>query len=206
MKLAKLQETKSTIRFSAKLSQPKARDKESWTLTLPRNASAKLPSRSMTMVEGTINSFPFRATLEPNGKGSHWLGVNKTMRDGAGADAGDTVTVEIARVGEEPETRVPIDLRNALAAAPLAQAGWEDITPLARRDWIFSISSAKQPETRRRRIEKACDMLASGKRRLCCFPGIKWLMKKNAKSCGMWLPLPKSETAARKGEYDASSK
>jgi Bacteriocin-protection, YdeI or OmpD-Associated/Domain of unknown function (DUF1905) len=206
MKLAKAQETKSTIRFSAKLFRPKASDKGSWTLTLPKNASAKLPSRSMTMVEGTINSFPFRATLEPNGKGSHRLGVNKTMRDGAGADAGDTVTVEIARVGEEPETRVPMDLRKALAAAPLAQAGWEDITPLARRDWIFSISSAKQPETRRHRIEKACDMLASGKRRLCCFPGIKWLMKKNAKSCGMWLPLPKSETGARKGESYASSK
>jgi hypothetical protein len=147
----------------------------------------------MTMVEGTINGFPFRAALEPNGKGSHWLEVNKTMRDAAGADAVDTVTVEITRAGEEPEIRVPMDLRKVLAAAPLAQAGWEDITPMARRDWIFSISSAKQPETRRRRIEKACDMLACGKRRLCCFPGIKWLMKKNAKSCGMWLPLPKSQ-------------
>ena len=101
--------------------------------------------------------------------------------------------VEIARAGEEPHTRVPMDLRKALGADPLAQAGWEDITPMARRDWIFSISSAKQPETRRRRIEKACDMLASGKRRLCCFPGIKWLMKKDAKSCGMWVPLPNSE-------------
>jgi len=110
-----------------------------------------------------------------------------------GADGDDTVTVEITRAGEEPEIRVPMDLRKALAAAPLAQAGWEDITPMARRDWIFSISSAKQPETRTRRIEKACDMLACGKRRLCCFPGIKWLMKKNAKSCGMWLPLPNSQ-------------
>jgi len=64
---------------------------------------------------------------------------------------------------------------------------------MARRDWIFSISSAKQPETRRRRIEKACDMLTSGKRRLCCFPGVKWLMEKNAESCGMWLPLPNSK-------------
>jgi len=146
----------------------------------------------MTMVEGTINGFPFRAALEPNGKGSHWLRVNTTMRDAAGADAVDTVTVEITRAGEEPEIRVPMDLRKALSAAPLAQAGWEDITSMARRDWIFSISSAKQPETRRRRIEKACDMLASGKRRLCCFPGIKWLMKKNAKSCGMWLPFDKS--------------
>jgi hypothetical protein len=146
----------------------------------------------MTMVEGTINSFPFRAALEPNGKGSHWLRVNKAMHDAAGADAGDTVTVEIARVGEEPETRVPMDLRKALAASPLAQASWVDITPMARRDWIFSISTAKQPETRRRRIEKACDMLASGKRRLCCFPGVEWLMKNHAPSCGIWLKLPNS--------------
>src|SRR5437016_350666 len=195
MKLAKPQETKSTIRFNAKLFPPEAIEKiGSWTiLTLPRNASAKLPSRSMTMVEGVINSLPFRAALEPNGKGSHWLKVNKAMQDAAGADAGDTVTVEITRAGEELETRVPMDLRKALAAAPPAQASWADITPLARRDWIFSITSAKQPETRRRRIEKACDMLASGKRRLCCFPGIKWLMKENAKSCGMWLPLPNSK-------------
>jgi hypothetical protein len=193
MKLAKLQETTSTIRFSAKLFRPKANEKtESWTLTLPKNASAKLPSPGMTTVEGTINGFPFRAALEPNGKGSHWLRVNKAMRAAAGADARDTVTVEIMRAGEEPEIRVPIDLRKALAAAPLAQGGWEDITPMARRDWIFSITSAKQPETRRRRIEKAIDMLASGKRRLCCFPGIRWLMTKNAKSCGMWLPLPKA--------------
>src|SRR6266404_980469 len=195
MKLAKLQETESTIRFSAKLFRPKATEKiGSWTLvTLPKNATAKLPSRGMTMVEGTINGFPFRVALEPNGKGSHWLSVNKALHDAAGADAGDTLTVEITRAAEEPETRVPMDLRKALAAAPLAQALWADITPIARRDWIFSISSAKQPETRRRRIEKACDMLASGKRRLCCFPGIKWLMKKDPKSCGMWLPLPNSQ-------------
>ena len=132
------------------------------------------------MVEGTINGFPFRAALEPNGKGSHWLRVNKSMHRAAGADAGDAVTVEITRAGEEPETRVPIDLRKSLAAAPLAQALWADITPIARRDWIFSIISAKQPETRKRRIEKACDMLASGKRRVCCFGGIKWLMKNHA--------------------------
>ena len=196
MKLAKLQETKTTIRFRAKLFRPKATER-SWTLlTLPKNASAKLPSRGMTMVEGIINGFPFRAALEPNGKGSHWLRVNKAMHDAAGADAGDTVTVEITRAGEEPETRVPMDLRKALAAAPLPQALWADITPIARRDWILWISSAKQPETRRRRIEKACAMLASGKRRVCCFGGIKWLMwlmKNHATSGGIWLQLPNSK-------------
>ena len=195
MKIAKVKEAKSTIRFSAKLLRPKAAEKiGSWTLlTLPKNASAKLPSRGMTMVEGTINGFPFRAALEPQGKASHWLRVNKALHDAAGADAVDTVTVEITRAGEEPEIRVPMDLRKALAAAPQAQALWADITPIARRDWILWISSAKQPETRRRRIEKACAMLASGKRRVCCFGGIKWLMKNHATSGGIWLQLPPSK-------------
>ena len=170
--MATPQETKSTIRFSAKLFRPKVTEKiGSWTLlTLPKSASGKLPSRGMTIVEGTINGFPFRAALKPNGKGSHRLTVNKAMHDATGAGADDTVPVEITRAGEEPEIRVPMDLRKALAAAPLAQAGWEDITPMARRDWIFSITSAKQPETRRRRIEKACDMLASGNDDYVVFP------------------------------------
>src|ERR1700751_4479875 len=93
MKPTKLQETKSTIRFNAKFFRPKAKERTgSWTLPLPKNASAKLPSRGRTMVEGTINSFPFRAALEPNGKGSHWLRVNKTMRAGAGRVGGHHAT------------------------------------------------------------------------------------------------------------------
>ncbi|MGD0812387.1 MAG: YdeI/OmpD-associated family protein [Verrucomicrobiota bacterium] len=192
MNLAKLQKTKSTICFNARLIQPKAAAKiESWTvLTLPKNASEKLPSGGMTMVEGTINGFPFRAALEANGRGSHWIRVNKALQEAAGADAGDTVTVEITRAEEEPELRVPMDLRKALAAAPLAQALWADITPMARRDWILWISSAKQLETRRGRIEKACDMLASGRRRVCCFGGLNWLRKDHATAGETWLPLP----------------
>ncbi|PYL06682.1 MAG: hypothetical protein DME34_08560 [Verrucomicrobia bacterium] len=73
------------------------------------------------------------------------------------------------RAGEESEARVPTDLRKALATAPKAKAKWSDLTPIARRDFISWIDSAKQPETRRRRIEKACSMLAAGKRRPCCY-------------------------------------
>jgi hypothetical protein len=154
----------------------------------------------MTMVEGTINGFPFRAALEPNGNGSHWLRVSKTLQDAAGADAQDTVTIEITRVGEEPELRVPMDLRKALEAAPSALALWAQITPMARRDWILWISSAKQEETRDRRIENACDMLASGKRRPCCMPGINWRTKdSDVTPDETWLALPssKSPSAAR---------
>ena len=71
--------------------------------------------------------------------------------------------------GEESEARVPTDLRKALAAAPTAKAQWRDLTPIARRDFISWMDSAKQKETRRRRIEKACSMLVAGKRRPCCY-------------------------------------
>src|SRR2546430_1393528 len=70
--------------------------------------------------------------------------------------------------GEEPG--MPMDLRKALAAAPMAKAQWkDDLTPIARRDFISWIDTAKQPETRRRRIERAGSMLAAGKRRPCCY-------------------------------------
>src|SRR5437762_10334962 len=73
------------------------------------------------------------------------------------------------RAGKEPEAKVPADLRKALAAAPKSKAQWNDLTRIARKDFISWIDSAKQLETRRRRIEKACSMLAAGKRRPCCY-------------------------------------
>jgi hypothetical protein len=171
--------TASKIRFSAPLFRPAAtansripRPKAlSWTfLNLPREASAKLPSRGQTTVEGTLNGSAFRATLEPDGQGGHWLKVDRRLREAAGAEAGDVVTLEIAPVAEEPEPKVPADLRKALAAAsPKAREAWSDITPAARRDFIHWITSPKRPETRVKRIETACDMLAKGKRRPCCF-------------------------------------
>src|SRR5262249_9269571 len=90
--------------------------------------------------------------------------------EAASARAGDVVTIEIAPAAEEPEPTIPPDLRKALvAAAPKARKLWSDITPNARRDWIHWMTSAKQPETRARRIKNACSMLAAGKRRPCCF-------------------------------------
>ena len=164
--------TKPSIRFKAKLFRPAQSEKgESWSfLMLPKSASAKLPSRGMTAIEGIINGFPFQATLEPDGQKSHWLKVNRKLSKSAGADAGDIVMLEIAPAGKETEPEVPTDLRKALATAtPKARALWSDITPHARKDWIHWITSPKQPETRARRIRNACSMLAGGKRRPCCF-------------------------------------
>jgi uncharacterized protein YdeI (YjbR/CyaY-like superfamily) len=108
--------------------------------------------------------------LEPDGQKSHWLKVDRKLCKAADADAGDVVSLEIRPASQETEAAVPTDLRNALATAEAkARAVWEDITPVARRDWIHWINAAKQAETRARRIKNACSMLAAGKRRVCCF-------------------------------------
>lgn len=170
------------IRFTATLKKPKIQDHAAqnaadWSfLNLPKSASTKLPSRGMVSVRVLLNQAPFEATLQPDGGGGHWLKVDRKLREAAGATFGDTVSVELSPVapGEEPEPVVPPDLRRALTAAPgpagaEARAAWKDITPAARRDWIQWITSGKRAETRVLRIEKACDMLAKGKRRPCCF-------------------------------------
>src|SRR5438046_4472253 len=103
--------TVSKIRFRAKLFRPAATAKVgAWTfLTLPKDASAKLPSRGMTTVDGSINGISFRATLEPDGQKSHWLKVNRKLREVARANPGDEVTLELEPEALEPTA--PADLR-----------------------------------------------------------------------------------------------
>jgi hypothetical protein len=136
-------------------------------LRLPQSASAKLPSRGMVMVEGTINGARFQAPLEPDGRGSHLLVVDKTLRKTAGG--GDMVTLAIEPSQRWPEPSVPEDLKTALAADPRAQATWKDITVMARWDWIRWVNEAKQSETRERRIGSIYSRFKAGKRRPCCF-------------------------------------
>ena len=91
------------------------------------------------------------------------------------------------------EIKVPTDLRKALSAIPIAKAVWDDITPIARRDFITWIESAKQPETRVRRIQVTCDKLTSGKRRPCCYAVVPMhlykALDKNAKAKAVWKDL-----------------
>ena len=67
--------------------------------------------------------------------------------------------------------RVPEDLRVILISKTAVHTAWEDITSLARNEWICWIESAKKPETRNRRINIMCENLTLGKRRPCCWAG-----------------------------------
>jgi hypothetical protein len=155
----------STIRFEAK--PLRIRD---WTIVrLPEKASAKLPSRGMALVEGTINGLRSKIVLEPDGKGSHWFRVDTALRKAAGIEPGDTARIAVEPSKEWPEPEVPADWNKALAADPAANGLWVRITPMARWDWLRWIRATNNRDTRSRRIEVALSKLKAGERRPCCF-------------------------------------
>jgi hypothetical protein len=66
---------------------------------------------------------------------------------------------------------VPGDLRDALASDPKARVAWEDLTPLARNEWICWVTFVKKDETRKEHVERTIKELKEGMRRPCCWLG-----------------------------------
>ncbi len=85
------------------------------------------------------------------------------------------------------------NLQKALETKPKAKAQWLNLTPIARRDFESWINSAKQTETRKHRVKKACSMLASGKRRPCCYSMVPMelyiALNANKKAKAQWKDL-----------------
>lgn len=156
--------------------QTKLKDINGWTiLHLPEEASAKLPSRGMTMVKGTLNNVPFKAVLEPDGrylferKPSHWFRPEAELLEKAKARTGDMVKVSLETTDEWIDPEVPEDVEKALSSSKKAKELWNDITPLARWDWVRWVRAVKTEETRKKHLDVMLDKLNKGMRRPCCF-------------------------------------
>lgn len=161
----------SQIQFTARL-----KNINDWTiLHLPEEASRQLPSRGMTMVKGEINGVPFKTLLEPDGKyapglkPSHWFKPSEDLLKKAKAGTGNTVEVKMESTKEWAEPEVPEDIKKALATSQKARDLWNDITPLARWDWIRWVRAVKTEDTRKKHLEIMLDKLNKGMRRPCCF-------------------------------------
>jgi hypothetical protein len=137
---------------------------------LPEKASRALPSRGQVAVQGTINGHGFQTVLEPDGSSGHWLRLDRKLQRTAELSPGDTATLEIETLKEWPEPEVPRDLAVALAAAPhKIQDLWQQITPMARWEWVRWVKATPNADTRKRRVEVTISKMKGGKRRPCCF-------------------------------------
>jgi len=90
------------------------------------------------------------------------------MKD-AGVSPGGQVQLAVQPCPDELEPELPPDFKSLLDASPEARETWEATTTISRIDWVHWMESAKQPKTRATRTTDACEMLASGKKRVCCF-------------------------------------
>ena len=87
-----------------------------------------------------------------------------------------------------PLHKLPKDLKVALEKASKVQTLWDNLTPLARNEWICYVTIVKKPETRREHIVRLQEDLLKGKKRPCCWPGCphrrlnaaKWFSQKKA--------------------------
>lgn len=155
-----------TIRFKSKLYKLKSQT----ILRLPETESLKMPSRGQVAVAGTINGCDFKTVLEPDGYWGHFVKVDEALKKFAGVSDGDNVSLELSVTKDWPEPKIPKDFADVLKSSPQkVQEKWQDITPMARWEWIRWINSTGAQETRARRIDVSVSKLNGKHRRPCCF-------------------------------------
>jgi hypothetical protein len=134
------------------------RDGNNTGIEVPEAAVAALGRGKRPAVLVEVNGFRFRSTVAPMG-GKFLIPFSAARREESGISGGDAVEVTLT-VDVEPRTvEVPEDLRAALDAAG-ATAAWDALSYSKRKEHARSVTEAKKPETRARRVEMVVAKLA----------------------------------------------
>jgi uncharacterized protein YdeI (YjbR/CyaY-like superfamily) len=109
----------------------------------------------------TINGHSWKSRVAIM-RGRNLLGLSNANRQAAGVVTGDEVEVDV-ELDTKPRVVVePAGLARALNAGPVARAAFDRLTYGHKLQHVRAVESAKKPETRIRRIEKAVAMLRDG--------------------------------------------
>jgi uncharacterized protein YdeI (YjbR/CyaY-like superfamily) len=92
-------------------------------------------------------------------RGRYLLGLSNASRKAAGVGTGDEVEVEVEIDAGPRVVAEPADFTRALDADPAARTAYDRLPGSRKREHVCAIESAKKPETRQRRIEKALALL-----------------------------------------------
>ena len=135
-----------------------------WTcMKLPFSVDKEFGARGRLSVRGTLNGYKIRTSIFPDGKGTHFLLVNKQMQKGAGGiEPGDTIQVTLRPDPGPRSVAVPAALKKALGEKPRAKAAFQKLSYTHRKDYAAWVGGAKQAETRQRRANKAVELLNRG--------------------------------------------
>jgi hypothetical protein len=113
-------------------------------------------------VVATVNGYTWRTTITRMG-GEFLLGLSKAVREAAGAEAGDTVSVALELDAAPREVEVPDALSSALSADPQAKAAFDALSFTHRKEYARAVAEAKRAETRDRRVAQTLEKLRDGR-------------------------------------------
>ena len=125
---------------------------------VPPEVIEALGGRGRIPVTATFDGVPYRGSIVRMGGGAV-LGVQKAIMAEAGVSVGDTLTVIVRNDDPPREVEVPDDLAEALRRSDEARAAFEGLSFSHRREYVDSITEAKRPETRARRVERTIQAL-----------------------------------------------
>jgi len=127
-------------------------------IEVPAEIIERLGKGKRPPVTVTIAGYTYRTTVGAMG-GRFMLPLSAENRAAASVAAGDEVAVEIALDTEPRKVDVPSDFAAALGDDVAARAAFDKMSNSHKQRWILSITSAKAPETRNRRITKAIEAI-----------------------------------------------
>ena len=116
--------------------------------------------RARVPVKVTLNGYTYRSTIAIMG-GQALIPLRKSNREAAGLEGTETLNVRLDVDTETREIKPPADLAKALHAAPPAWDRWQELSYSHQREYAESVTEAKKPETRARRIEAAVKSIAA---------------------------------------------
>jgi len=138
--------------------RPSGRGGGGHLVDVPTEVVEALGGKGRIPVTATFDGVPYRGSIVRMGGGAV-LGVQKAIMAEAGVRVGDSLTV-VVRNDEGPrEVEVPVDLAEALARNGAARAAFEGLSFSHKREYVRSITEAKRPQTRARRIELTIEQL-----------------------------------------------
>lgn len=97
--------------------------------------------------------------------GENMIGLNKAARATAGVELGETVTITVSADTSVRAVEVPVDLADALAAAPDAAAAFDKLAYSHRKEFVRWVTEAKREQTRADRVAKTVEMVLAGQTR-----------------------------------------
>ncbi|MBJ3784112.1 YdeI/OmpD-associated family protein [Devosia sediminis] len=132
-------------------------------IEVPPEVVEQLGGGKRPAVHVTVAGFSYRSTVAPMG-GRYLIPLSAARRAEAGVKGGDQVEVELTLDATPREVEVPPDLAAALAEDPKAKAFFEALSYSNQLKHVLSVTDAKTHETRQKRIIKAMETLAVGKK------------------------------------------